>query len=178
MLKPSHVLPILSSTTTSLEIYTFCDPDWAGCKRTRKSTTGTATRLNGCGSHHHSRTQATVALSSTEAEAYALGSGAAESLYLQQLLRDACMFANVNFHVHTDSAGAKAVCSRTGLSPQNKYVQLRCLWLQQIFADSTASPRKVGTLENPADLLTQFVNVNALEKLTGKIGLIDSRLLA
>ena len=101
MLKPSHTLPLPSSTKTSLEVHTFCDSDWAGCKTTRKSTTGTVTQLNGCSIHHCSRTQATVALSSTEAEAYALGSGTAEALYLQQLLRETGMFANVTLHVHT-----------------------------------------------------------------------------
>jgi hypothetical protein len=29
-LKSSHVLPLPSSTKTSLEIHTFCDSDWAG----------------------------------------------------------------------------------------------------------------------------------------------------
>ncbi len=79
-----------------------------------------------------------MALSSTEAEAYALGSGTAESLYLHQLLRETGMFATVTIHVHTDSTGAKAVCSRTGLPPQTKHMELRYLWLQHIFADSTA----------------------------------------
>ena len=72
-------------------------------------------------------------------EADALGSGTAESLYLKQLLRETGMFAFVIIHVHTDSTGAKAVCTRTGLSPKTKHMQLRYLWLQQLFADSTAS---------------------------------------
>ena len=130
------------------------------------------TQLNGCSIHHCSRTQATVALSSTEAEAYALGSGTAEALYLQQLLRETGMFASVSLHVHTDSTGAKAVCTRTGLSPKTKHMQLRYLWLQQIFADSTASLRKVCTLDNIADLCTKFVNVGVLGKPNSKIGLI------
>ena len=83
------------------------------------------------------------------------------------------MFATVSLHVHTDSTGAKAVCTRTGLSPKTKHMQLRYLWLQQIFADSTASLHKVGTLDNIADLCTKFVNVGVLDKLNSKIGLID-----
>ena len=173
MLKPSHVLPLPSSTKTSLELHVYCDSDWAGCKTTRKSTSGTVTQLLGCTVHHCSRTQATVALSSTEAEAYALGTGTAEALYLQQLLRETDLFALVTIHVHTDSTGAKAVCTRTGLSPKTKHMQLRYLWLQQIYSDATALLHKVGTLDNLADLLTKFVNVNVLEKLTSKIGLID-----
>ena len=32
MLKPTHVLPKPSVAKTSLEIHTYCDSDWAGCK--------------------------------------------------------------------------------------------------------------------------------------------------
>ncbi len=52
-------------------------------------------------------------------------------------------------------------------------MQLRFFWLQHISIDSTALLPQIGTLENPVDLLTHFVQVNVLEKLTGKIGLID-----
>ena len=84
MRKPTHVLPKPSVAKTSLEIHTYCDSDWAGCKITRKSTTGCVTQIMGCTVQHCSRTQSTVALSSTEAETYALGTGTAESLYIKQ----------------------------------------------------------------------------------------------
>ena len=73
MLKPSTTLPKPDTEQVSLELHTYCDSDWAGCKTTRRSTTGTVTQLLGCTVHHCSRTQATVALSSTESETYAIG---------------------------------------------------------------------------------------------------------
>ena len=46
----------------------FTDSDWAGCVHTRKSTSGGALMRGGHCLHHWSRTQATIALSSGEAE--------------------------------------------------------------------------------------------------------------
>ena len=61
MLKPSVQLP--RTGTVQLEIIAYGDTDWAGCKATRKSTTGCIVQLLGCTVQHCSRTQATVALS-------------------------------------------------------------------------------------------------------------------
>ncbi len=68
MLKPTHILPKPNTASVELELVTHCDSDWAGCEATRQSTTGTATQLLVRTIHHCSRTQATIARSSTEAE--------------------------------------------------------------------------------------------------------------
>ena len=61
-----------------LEIYT--DSDWAGCKRTRRSTTGGCALFNGCLVKSWSTTQALIALSSGEAELYGVVRASAEGL--------------------------------------------------------------------------------------------------
>ena len=66
----------------------FTDSDWAGCKTTCRSTSGGVALW---GSHCFkawSSTQATVALSSAEAELYALTKGAAQGLGLMTMLAD------------------------------------------------------------------------------------------
>ena len=84
MLKPSVQLP--RTGTVQLEIVAYGDTDWAGCKATRKSTTGCIAQLLGCTVQHCSRTQATVALSTCEAEVYGTGTTLAEGLYVKNLL--------------------------------------------------------------------------------------------
>jgi hypothetical protein len=124
MLKPTHTLPSFTTTKLPLEIHVYCDSDWAGCKRTRRSTTGTVTQLLGCTIRFCSRTQATVALSSTEAETFAIGTGTSEALFLHQMLDEIGFFDKISLHLHTDSTGAKATCTRTGLSPKTKHMKL------------------------------------------------------
>ena len=67
-------------------ITSYVDSDWAGCKATRKSTSGGVLHINRVCVHHYARTQTTVALSSGEAELYAIGTGVAESLGLKNFL--------------------------------------------------------------------------------------------
>ena len=59
----------------ALDINTYVDSGWAGSHDTRRSTSGVALFVLGVNLLSHSRTQATVALSSGEAELYAIGSG-------------------------------------------------------------------------------------------------------
>ena len=51
------------------------ESDWAGCVRTRKSTSGSTVNVLGCHMVSTARTQGTLALSSGEAELYAIGQG-------------------------------------------------------------------------------------------------------
>ena len=70
------------------ELSVFTDSDWAGCIRTRKSTSGGCILL---GTHlikSWSSTQGNIALSSGEAELYGVVKGACEGLGVSTLLND------------------------------------------------------------------------------------------
>ena len=64
----------------------------------------------------HSRTQATVALSSGEAELYAIGSGTAAALFVRSLVEESKLFQKANLCVFTDSNVGKSIASRFGAS--------------------------------------------------------------
>ena len=70
------------------ELEAWTDSDYAGCKRTRKSTSGGVTMWG-----HHlikswSSTQSVIALSTGEAEYYGIVKGASVALGLQSGLKD------------------------------------------------------------------------------------------
>ena len=66
----------------------YSDSDWAGCLRTRKSTSGGALTFQGGILKTWSGTQASIAQSSGEAEYYTLVRAASEALGMQSLMRD------------------------------------------------------------------------------------------
>ena len=70
------------------EVDVYSDSDWAGCKATRKSTSGGMLVVDGCCLRSGSSTQDTVATSSGEAELYALEKAAAEGLEFQAVACD------------------------------------------------------------------------------------------
>ena len=92
------------------------DSDWAGCHDTRRSTSGVSLFVLGANILSHSRTQATVALSSGEAELYAIGSGTADALFVRSLVEESKLFQKANLCVFTDSNVGKSIASRFGAS--------------------------------------------------------------
>ena len=107
----SVVLQISRNAVRQLE--TFSDTDWAGCRRTRRSTTGGYTVA---GSHlikMWCKTQAVVALSSAEAELYGLVRASAETLGLVSMYKD--LGTHMNGVVLGDASAALAIVARRGL---------------------------------------------------------------
>ena len=62
------------------------DSDWTRDQVTRKSTSGAVSMAEGMRLHSHSRCQASVSLSSCEAEVMAASEGIKEALLLQEVL--------------------------------------------------------------------------------------------
>ena len=106
-----------------LTIEGYGDSDWA-CGADRKSVTGGLLTLAGATVFSWSRTQASRALSSCEAELYSQGSLSVEALWLANLLKEQ------GFHsapplLHCDSSLALALASRQG-QERLKHVEVRC----------------------------------------------------
>lgn len=92
-----RILRYLKGTTTyglhmtdssSLHVLAFSDSDWAGCKDTRRSTTGFCTYLGSNAVSWSAKRQSTVSRSSTEAEYRALAETSAELTWIANLLKD------------------------------------------------------------------------------------------
>ena len=66
----------------------WSDTDWAGCKKTRKSTSGGIVMFGGHLIKSWSTTQDLIALSSGEAEYYGLVKGSAIGLGIRSMMRD------------------------------------------------------------------------------------------
>ena len=131
----------------------FCDSDWAACKESRKSTSCGCIML---GSHllrAWSSTQAIIALSSGEAEYYALLKGASAGSGLQAIMDDVGVF--LPMCLCTDSAAAKGIVQRRGLG-KTRHISVIYLWLQHKVSQGEIQIKKVPGLSNPADLITKI----------------------
>ena len=119
----------------------FPDSDWAGCKTTCGSNSGGAILW---GSHclkTWSSTQATVALSSAEAELYVLTKGASQGLGLIALLAD--IGVTVEVAVHTDASAAIAIVRRAGLG-KLRHLNVRDLWFQDQVTNEAIALHKIA----------------------------------
>ena len=113
--RPRLVMSMRFEEPQPIDIYV--DSDYAGCPRTRKSTSGGCVML---GSHlikSWSSTQNNaISLSSGEAELYAIVKGIGTGIGIQQYMVD--LGLNAELRVHTDSAAAQGICKRVGLGTQ------------------------------------------------------------
>ena len=91
----------------------YSDSNWAGCKATRKSTSGACLLWGGHVLKSYSRTQSNIALSSGEAELYATVTAASEGLGLTAMARDFGM--EIRSNVHVDATAATGIAERKGL---------------------------------------------------------------
>ena len=152
----------LSDSDCTLDIDCYVDSDWAGCKTIRKSTSGTVVQLLNSTVSFGSRTQGTIALSSGEAELYAIGQGTSEALFVKNLIIEAKMAKSVNITVHTDSTAGKSMATRFGTSKKTKHVELRFLYVQELVAKGILKLKKIGTKDNCADVLTKYLSSELL----------------
>ena len=146
------------------EIEVTSDSDWAGCPESRKSTSGYCLHVLGNLIHSSSRTQASIALSSAEAELYAMCSAVAEGLYLRNLMEEAGISeGQAMIRLHTDSSAAKSLLSRSGPGRKSRHIQMRYLYIQDLIQDSQVKISKIPTEGNMADMLTKYLtgDVNA-----------------
>ena len=171
-----HIHPTitLSSTNTNIDVDVYCDSDWAGCNKTRKSTSGVVVTLLGSTVYTCSRTQATVALSSGEAELYAIGLGVQEALFIKQLLLEAKLAKTCAVTCHTDSTAGKSMATRFGLGKKAKHIELRYLYMQDLIAAGQLKLKKVDTKANVSDLLTKYLSAEVTLNHSVALGIRDS----
>ena len=137
------------------KLVTYSDADWAGCKQTRKSTTGGCIKIGLHTIKGWSKTQALVALSSGESELYASLKAAAETLGLMSMLKD--LHWEMEGKVYGDASAALGIINRTGLG-KTRHIDTSLLWIQQTAAERHLAFAKVLGKNNPADLYTKYLD--------------------
>ena len=150
------------------EITGYTDSDWAGCRRTAKSTSGGVVLK---GAHYiksWSATQKNITLSSGEAEFVALVKMSTEIIGVQQLAGEWGYV--LDGAVYVDSSAALGVTKRTG-NGKLRHIRVGMLWVQQKEENGEISYRKVKGEDNPGDLMTKYLAKRVAEKLAGEINM-------
>ena len=152
---------------SKVKLEMFSDSDWAGDQVSRKSFSGAAL-FNG--SHlikTFSKQQSVVALSSAEAELYALRKTTTEAIGIQSYL--SYLGRKRELRIHVDSSAALALTDKRGLG-KAKHICVQHLWVQDISRSKRAVFVKVPGQSNPADLMTKGLDssrIDFLMKLCG-----------
>ena len=151
-----------------LRIEAFVDSDFATNKETRKSVSGNLVTIGGTLVSWRSKSQVTVALSSTEAEYVALSTVATEVQYVRMMLEE--IIGTVpRSTIHEDNTGAIFMVKNSQIGERTKHIDTRHHYVKQQVENGTVEVVYINTLENPADIMTKNVKEVLHKKFSPRI---------
>lgn len=155
----------------TLEVYS--DADWAGDTTDRRSVSGAVFKVCGAVVSWFSRKQATVSLSSTEAELVALCVAACHSQWLVRLLRDLGRCPEGPIQFHEDNQSTIKLASNPKDSARLKHMDVKYFYVRELLEKNLIRIDYVPTTLQQADILTKGLPAPAFRKLRDSLGMAD-----
>ncbi|KAI7703162.1 hypothetical protein KC353_g14273 [Hortaea werneckii] len=143
----------LGSCKTGLTGYS--DADWGGDPATRRSTSGYIFMMGGGPISWCSKRQATVALSSCEAEYIALTQATKEAVWLRLLLRELGVPTTEPTRILADNQGAMALAKNPEFHTRTKHIDIQYHFVRQEVGRKRIQLEFVGSESMLADCLTK-----------------------
>ncbi|WVZ51500.1 LOW QUALITY PROTEIN: hypothetical protein U9M48_002644 [Paspalum notatum var. saurae] len=156
-LKFTPELGLWYSSGSSLSLREFSDADHAGCRIDRKSTSGTCQLLGTSLVSWSSRKQASVSLSTTEAEYIAVASCCSQLLWMKATLSD----FGLRFEKNPSSTKNPVLYSRT------KHIDVRFHFLRDHYEKGDIDLIHVSSENQLADIFTKPLEFGAFVRLRG-----------
>ncbi|GMF37515.1 unnamed protein product [Phytophthora fragariaefolia] len=160
-----------SSNRTGIRAY--ADANWGGDKKTRRSTSGVLLLLGGGPVIYKSKRQATVALSSAEAEYMALALATQEVLWLLYVLDEMGFSAEGPTTLQMDNKSTIGMATNQGCTPRAKHIDLRAHFVRDHIEAGRIQLEYVPTEHQLADFLTKAVPTPRLVQLCKASGIFD-----
>lgn len=153
----------------------YSDADWGGDRSTRRSTSGYVFVMGGAPISWCSKRQATVALSSCEAEYIALTQASKEAVWLQLLLRELGVQGNDPVEILVDNQGAIALARNPEFHTRTKHIDIQYHYIRQEIGKGRIRLQFVETGEMLADCLTKPLSATKFQRFLR--GIVAERLV-
>lgn len=147
--------------TEITDITGYSDSDWAGDLLTRKSTSGGACMIASHTIKTWPSTQQIIALSTAEAELYALIKCACQCTGIISLAAD--FGVTLKATVMIDASAALGIAQRRGLG-KLRHIDAQWLWIQERLHQGELKAQKIAGKENPADLMAKRLAAEEMAK--------------
>ncbi|WVZ52661.1 hypothetical protein U9M48_003699 [Paspalum notatum var. saurae] len=157
------------SSGSSIFLRGFSDTDHAGCRIDRKSTSGTCQLLGTSLVSWSSRKQASVVLSTTEAEYVTAASCCCQLLWMKATLSDfGLRFGKISLLV--DSTSAISVAKNPILHSRTKHIDVRFHFLRDHYEKGDIDLVHVVSANQLADIFTKPLEFDAFTCLRVELG--------
>ncbi|CAH2100507.1 unnamed protein product [Euphydryas editha] len=148
------------------EIIGYVDSDWGGCND-RKSTTGCIFKVFGSSVMWFSKKQATVSLSSTEAEFIALCSATSEACWLKDIL---FIFGfDIKIVIFEDNQSTIKMAQMATGNSRVKHLEIKLSFVKEKLDKNIIELRYINTSDQLADILTKALGGTLFRKLRDRL---------
>ena len=154
-LKNEPALGILLNNSPTFDLLAYCDADWAACAHTRRSVSGFVVFLGNTLISWKSKKQATISLSSAEAEYRSLRRLTAELSWLSRLLAELGLTSITPIPVKCDNLAAIYIAKNPVFHERTKHIELDCHFVRQKFMEGLLSLSYIPTQQQLADICTK-----------------------
>ena len=139
-----------------LNLFGYSDADWAGDLDTRRSTTGYVVYAAGGPIAWQSKLQATVAVSTMEAEYMSAFGAIQELIWLKGVLRELDIHLDDPIQLKMDAKSAIALAKNPTHHKRSKHIDIKYHWLREhTYEHGTIQLEHCVTEDMVADLLTK-----------------------
>jgi Reverse transcriptase (RNA-dependent DNA polymerase) len=146
----------------------FCDSDYAGDRETRKSVAGYVIYILGCMVAWKSKSQKSVALSSSEAEYISISEITKDILFVKQILEFLKQEIEYPINIKVDNIGAIYMAENNMSNNQTKHVNTRYHFVRELIEDGTIKVEFVRSENNDSDIFTKNVGKELYLKHSNK----------
>ena len=152
----SNYTPFIPTESAAVETaYGYTDSDWANDTSTRKSVSGTVVILAGGAIVYKTILQKTVALSSTEAEFYALTETGKLILYVRMVLAELGIPQSQATTVYEDNRGCLQMTQALKPTKRTRHVETKYFAILHWVQTDQLQIKKIDTSHNASDVLTK-----------------------
>jgi hypothetical protein len=143
------------SCNSDISPVAFADADYGGCRDTRRSTSGYICMMAGGAVSWSSKRQATVALSTVEAEYVVMSRCAQQIVWMHSWLREVAVNYATPGVIKGDNRGAVALTKNTKDHGKVKHIDIRHHYIRELLQSGEITIEQVPSLDNLADLFTK-----------------------
>jgi hypothetical protein len=162
--------------SNALALSAYTDADFAAQGSDRKSFSATTIHLNGILIHWYSTKQNYVSLSTMESEFIAAARGAQELLGCHEFLQEIGSPSQQPMLLHLDNQAAIAQITSEASSQRSKHIDIKHMFLKDLYYKEKLKPIHVPTKSTLADLMTKVFPTPDFRRLCALIGgLVDPK---
>jgi len=105
-----------------------------------------------------SKKQVSVALSTTEAEYYALGIACQEAVWIRQLCQELLVMFDKAIHIYSDNTSAVALSDNPVFHNRSKHIDIRWHFVRDLIRSKSIRTSHIPGARNGADFLTKALS--------------------